>query len=197
MKFSVNAEFTDDELAEYAASVVTKVLGAAWHDIGGALANPQASAIAMNLLSNLSGVQQRQRARPTVGTVGSPFGVPHYPPGPYGPGPVGPSPLMHPSPFMQGIAHGVQAAMQGLGIADAGAPSPQNVQPIREPTHVDRCFPIEATRNVEAGIACCRCATYNNVLRTQCRHCGHILCHGAPPSVPPPPAMPPDPSEAS
>ena len=175
MKFNLNVEVTDDELAEYAANVVVKVIGAAWQDIGGAFANPQAVAIVQNLFSSMAGMQPRQRPRPT-GTVGAPFGVPHahhahYPPGPYGSGPAGP---VGPSPFMP----------------DAGASSPpQNVRSIRTDGSegIERCFPSEATRYMEEGVGCCRCATYNGIQRVHCRHCGHASCHGAPPNVTPPP----------
>lgn len=66
-------------------------------------------------------------------------------------------------------------------VGPFGGPIPRgqgsdNVQPIREPGHVDRCFPIEATRHVEAGIGCCACATYNGTQRVHCRNCGHKLC---------------------
>lgn len=192
MKTTVNVEFTNDDLAEFASKVLVKVLGAVGQDIGSAFANPQAVAIVQNLFSNLAGMQQRQRPR---ATVGAPLGVPHVY---YQQGPYGPQPGTGPSPFMQGIAHGVQAAMHGMGIADAGTPPPQNVQPIREPAHVERCFPVEATRQMEAGIVCCQCATPNGAQRTHCRYCGHPLCHEpiGKPIVTPPPEVPPEP-EAS
>lgn len=56
------------------------------------------------------------------------------------------------------------------------AGDPNNVQPIRETGHVDRCFAIEATRSNEGGVGCCSCATFNGVQRVHCRNCGHKLC---------------------
>jgi len=41
---------------------------------------------------------------------------------------------------------------------------------------VDQCFPIEATRQTEAGWGCCGCATFNDASRARCRHCNHARC---------------------
>jgi len=178
VKFNLNVEVTDDELKEYAADVLLRSLGTVWRDLGGALANPQATAIAMNLFQQVASIQSGMR-HPQQRQRG-PVGPPAYP---YGPGlgvpAAGYSP---PGPY------GTSAAPYG---APPGANGPDNVRPIRESAHVEQCFPIEETRNMEAGVGCCRCATFNNVQRTQCRSCGHVLCHhvhhGAPPIVTPPP----------
>ena len=70
---------------------------------------------------------------------------------------------------------------------------PGNVRPIREPDAVERCFPIEESRHMEAGWACCGCATVNGMQRTACRQCGHPCCV-IPPSPSPPQPHAPEPS---
>jgi len=182
LKFNLNVEVTDDELKEYASDVLLKVLGAAWRNMEGAFADPQAAAFAMNLFQQgmqaatqaaQSAMQQRKRAPMTGPQIGyvSPAG--YSPPGPYGPAPPGP--------------YGPGASPYGTPPGANGANGPSTMRPIQSEGAIDRCFPIEATRYIEAGIACHVCATYNGVQRTQCRHCGHVLCHGAPPIVTPPP----------
>ena len=122
--------------------------------------------------------------------AGSGFRVPHAyhhgPPG-YPPPPVGyvPRPGGGPSiaDFQEMLKRQQELFQQRQAMGDPG-----NVQPIREPGHVERCFPIEATRHIEGGIGCCQCATYNGTQRTHCRNCGHKFCVIATP--PPAPAEP-------
>lgn len=98
-----------------------------------------------------------------------------------------------------GIPQGSQAQTrpipQGYGPMPSARPVPGNVYPIQEPVAVDKCFPIEATRNVEAGWGCHSCATFNGSQRTVCRYCGHTRCDAvftpapepsSPPQVPSP-----------
>ncbi len=70
------------------------------------------------------------------------------------------------------------------------APPPEAARvtrmPDTSPVH-DKCFAIEETRHMEAGFGCCKRATYNNVSRTACRHCGHARCDAI---ITPPPASP-------
>ena len=178
MRVTVNAEFSDTELKQYGLEMLVKGIAHVTEMIGSA--NPNALLAANQAIQGMLGqvMAMRGRVRPGAGPhpmygFGAPPGyvaAPGYgaPPGYYG-------------PQSQGAPPGY------------GPMGPDNVRPIREPAHVEQCFPIEATRNVEAGWGCCRCATYNHVQRAQCRNCGHVLCHGAPPIVTPPPepGMPP------
>jgi hypothetical protein len=76
-----------------------------------------------------------------------------------------------------------------------GPAAGNNVRPIGgEPPHIVNCFPIEATRSMEAGWGCCTCATYNVLERPACRHCGHARCTPiVPPETPQPPPNGPTP----
>jgi hypothetical protein len=118
-------------------------------------------------------------------------GPPGYPPPPHHHGPPGyppPPPGYMPRPVGSSSFADFLAA-QRYAKREAAPEDPNNVQPIHgEPPHVDRCFPVEATRQNEAGIACCQCATANGTQRTHCRNCGHKLCVIATP--PPAPAEP-------
>jgi len=203
-------EVTDDELKEYAADVLLKVLGAAWRSMEGALTDPQAAAFAMNLFqqgmqagSRVVMQQQQQRKRgpvpthppgygPGFGPGMAPIGFGYPPPGPYGPGaPPGPyGPGAPPGPYGPGaVPYGTPGAN--------GPASPGNVQGIRSggTNGIERCFPIEGTRQTEEGVGCCQCATFNGLQRTVCRYCGHTLCHEReqPPIVTPPPIRTPGP----
>jgi len=82
-----------------------------------------------------------------------------------------------------------QPGMYGAPPGANGPVGPGNVRPIRPEGAIDRCFRVEETRGSEAGIVCCNCATYNAAARSQCRHCGHPLCHEKEPPVPAPPPI--------
>jgi hypothetical protein len=180
MKFTVNLEASDEELKKFAADTLVQ---AAMGGIGELFNDPQyASAIQGAFAGIAQTIQQSIGRGPprgwrppmTHGPQAYPPGyVPPYPPG-YAP------PAAYPPGVMPYGPAGPYAASQ-----------PSNVHPIREPAAVEKCFPIEATRYAEAGICCCRCATYNGVQRTSCRHCGHQFCHViAPPPPAPEPAAP-------
>jgi len=167
MKFNVNVELTDDEIKSYAEDIGRRLLfsglGKLGEMLGGSLAgaDPQTvvSYIQRGMMLGLRGLHRQSHARPQAQR--GPFGPP-------------------PDPY----AHCAQEEARGPFGPPPGpyAAQPGNVRPIREePVAVEHCFPIEATRHMEAGIGCCRCATCNNVTRTTCRHCGHKLCVVVPP----------------
>ena len=173
MKATVNFEFSSEELEGLASRVLSGAILGAFGNADPAQLQAmlavvhQGVGIGVNLASHAMG----QRPPPWMRSQGP------MPPGPYGASPPVP-PGGYPYPT----------------TGPVGGPS--NVRPIREPMTVDRCFPIEGTRNIEPGWGCCECATYNGLQRAQCRNCGHARCGGATvtpaPAQPPPPQMPED-----
>jgi len=168
MKANVNFEFTDAELAKFVEDqgrrVIFNFLGGLFHHLNYHLDPTTMSAMQEAVKSAVQiGLQSRQPP-----SSRGPFGPP---PG-YGYGPMGPPPSAGPGP-------GVSSQY------------PANVRPIREPAMVDRCFPVEATRNTEAGWACHGCATFNGTHRPVCRYCGHARCDAI---ITPPPEPAPEPA---
>lgn len=173
MKVTVNAEFGSEELKQYGVDLLMKGISRFVATDPTMFFNglQQAMQLVMSQVQPHQRGQVRAAPHPMYG-----FGGPPMPSG------YGPTPPMYGGPMPPGY---------GPPPPGYGPVGPDNVRPIREPAHVERCFPIEGTRNVEEGIGCCRCATYNGLQRVQCRNCGHVLCHhvhlGAPPIGTPPP----------
>ena len=170
MRATINFEFDSSELETFATSVFVKGIAGA---VGRISEDPMAiqgvlAGMQQTIGMVLNGVVQQRRG-PPMGRVytGPPPGY-----GPMGPGPM---PYGSPGPVQQ---------------------DPSNVHPIREPASVERCFPIEATRNIEAGWGCHGCATFNGSQRTVCRYCGHQRCDSTinppPPQQQPPQVQPPE-----
>lgn len=150
-------EFGTEELQKFAVDAGAKIVLKLFDGMGSIPTEIQQDLLrqfmrGMEIAFNQPAAQHGRRARRVEQ---GPFGG-------FGPGPFDPSP---------GPPGGIPGYQPG-----AGPMPPDNVQPIREPAHVDRCFAIESTRYIEAGIGCCACATYNGVQRTHCRNCGHKLC---------------------
>jgi hypothetical protein len=106
---------------------------------------------------------------------------------------------MDPQTILAGIQQGMQLVQQQSGVLGRppknaagyglGVPPMPAVVDIRPTSAVlDKCFPIDASRHMEASFACCKCATVNSDERAKCRHCGHVRCDVI--ITPPPPPMP-------
>jgi hypothetical protein len=172
VKATINIEYTGEELEKFAMNLLSRGLT----KFVGEFTPEQTQfffAGVRQALDMFLGQAGQQRGR--VGGGLRPNGAP---PQPFG------GPVPHADPF------GSPPPGRGFNpFARRVEGEPDNVQPIHgEPPHVDRCFPVEATRQNEAGIACCQCATANGTQRTHCRNCGHKLCVIATP--PPAPAEP-------
>ena len=151
MKFSVQAEATDEEIRTLAADAARRGLveGLKYlDDTMSRIFTPDTTRSLFAVLGPIIQQVQQQQGRPGPG-LGAPtiFGRPMGPPPP-------------PPP--------------------AGRPTPMPTSPF-----VERCFPIEESRNTEAGWGCHECATFNAAQRIACRACGHKKCG---PIVTPPPA---------
>lgn len=148
MKATINIEYGSEELEKFVSNTGVMLLKKM---LGSFKIDPNDAPYYIDMIKQgfllaMDGPVQKRRSN----------GVP---PQPFGGGPFAPPPgyTEVPPPWARGT------------VGD-------KVQPIRDPGHVERCFPIEATRNIEAGIGCCTCATYNGTQRTHCRNCGHKLC---------------------
>ena len=162
----LNLEFNVDELESYAIKVLTKVAFKLLDTQDPAVAGAY-SAIQQGLMSI---VMAGQRPQSQGVARGYPYGPPVGYTGP-GPWPYGPPPGPPPGPF--------------------GGPPQGNVRPIREPGAMEHCIPIDESRLMEAGWACCGCGTFNGVQRDVCRQCKHPCCV---PIAPPSPSPTPEPS---
>jgi len=171
MRATVNIEFGSEEIEGFATSVIVKSVAGS---LGEIVDNPA------SLQVLLAGLQQGIATVLSHATMAHHHGPPRarpvgYPP----PGPFGPTP--------QG--YGPPPGANGPG-------DPGNVRPIHEPATVEHCFPIDETRQNEAGWGCCRCAILNGLSRTLCRQCGHQRCGGVvtpSPDRQPPQALPVEP----
>lgn len=167
MKATINIEYGSEELEKFLSNMVGRQLS---RYVGGF--SPE------QLQMFLAGV--RQAIDMFVGQVGQQpqrGRVPRYgapPQGPFG-GSFVPPPGFRPGMYE---SWGPPYPPPGRGpFTGRVEGDPDNVQPIHgEPPHVERCFPVDATRQNEGGIGCCQCATYNGAQRTNCRNCGHKLC---------------------
>jgi len=150
MKTAINIEFGTEELERFVTNVGVKSLLSLLTGIDPNIAMAAFQQGVQLVQQQHAHTHHRHRVPPPGFFVAAdPFGPPPRP------GQGGPPPPAPQGPYAQGHAP----------------------QPIREePVVHERCFPIEETRNHEAGIGCCQCATYNNVARTECRHCGHKFC---------------------
>jgi hypothetical protein len=187
MRAVINFEFASEELETFLSNAVvrsvSKMFGDIppdqWRELQRVLQYmfQQGMTVAMGM-----GGPGRQRPHHHNGPLGAP---PGYPPPGY------PSPFPYGGPPFGGPQPGPIPSSSPPPYGDYGPqPMQDNVRPIREPAHVERCFAIESTRHLEAGIGCCKCATYNRIERTHCRHCGHKFCVIAtPPGPPQPPAQ--------
>lgn len=164
MRATVNIEFGSEEIESFATSVIVKSVAGSLGEIAG---NPE------SLQVLLAGLQQGIGMMLSHATASMhQHESPRARPADYGP--FGPPPG-------HGYGYGPPPGANGPG-------GPGNVRPISEPATVEHCFAIDETRQTESGIGCCKCATYNSIQRTKCRHCGHDLCHVfivTPPPVPP------------
>lgn len=172
MKFTVNLEATDDELKKFVADTLVNAV------MGGLSEVFQDPTFAPALQTALGGIAQTIQQSLGQGAVRVRRGPP---PMTYGPQPYPPPPAAYPPGYQPGYGP----------VGPFAASQQNNVHPMRGSAGVvEKCFPIEATRNSEAGIGCCRCATFNGLNRASCRHCGHPFCHVI---APPPPAPAPVP----
>ncbi len=174
MKFSVQAELSDTEIRELAADAARRGVVWAAQEMGEALNRVFTPETTQSLFSVLGPVlgpmiqtMQQQMPRGPQGDIRRPWGRVGFfpsqnqqPPPGYGggigvpPGPFGPPP---------GAGYGPPGARVVVPMSGSGV-------------EVKECFPIEETRQNEAGWGCCRCATSNSAQRSECRTCGHKRC---------------------
>ena len=181
MRATVNFEFGSEEIESFATNVAVKAIAGTLGQIAGDPAAVQGVLVGMQqmigmVLSHASTAMHRA-PRGRVGVPMDSYG------GPMGPGPYGPMGPMQQQPHVGSVPYPYQQGVAG--------PGPQVLRPDESAT-VDRCFPIEATRNIEAGWACHGCATFNGSQRTVCRYCGHTRCDVPGPVVTPPPEPAPE-----
>ena len=177
MKANIQIEVDSDELKQYGWELLTKAVVTGTHAIGHLFdgIDPQTTNLLANLIMQMQQTLLRQGPRVQVGMprgpygaaqAGMPYGGPPPYPYPYPPPPGGVGMPYYPPPYGP----------------PRGGPMPDNVRPIGvSGPVVERCFTIEATRHMEAGIVCCKCTTVNAVQRVECRNCGHKICVIAPP----------------
>jgi len=209
MKFSVQADFSDEEIRTLAADAARR--GIVWgvqyigQHVGDSVENlfegisPQAASQIANILQQ---VMAAQAARPQAG--------PRSP---------NPADTRRPWPAVQFYASQPQQPPPGYGGLGVppwyGAPPPgpgARVVPMAGGgAEIKECFYIEETPRNEACWGCCHCASPNGLQRSACRTCGHPRCgavvtpavapplqvpgatgvsyppHGPPPFVPPTP----------
>ena len=168
MKTTVTLEFGADELEDFVVKTLAKgvyrLVGSQNPAVGAAV-----GAIQQGLMAIITaGARPQARGYPYGPQVGGGLGGFGPPPGP-GPWPYGPPP----------------------GPYGAAAPG-TNVRPIREPGAMEHCIPIDESRLMEAGWACCGCGTFNGVQRDVCRQCKHPCCAATP--SPSPQSPTPEPS---
>jgi len=180
MKAAINLEFGSEELQDILTNMAVKGIV---RTLDATFGNDDPTNRQAILALFQQALGQVMSQMPSVGVRRGPAA----PPGPFG-GPVpGYGPM--PQPFV-GAPYGAPPAQQYVHPSQQAA-APDNVRPFRSTgAVVEKCFPIEGTRLTEPGYACCRCATFNGVQRTRCRHCGHPRCD----VVVTPPPQPPDPA---
>ena len=171
MKATINVEYSGEEIEKLVSNLVSKQL----FKFVGNFSPEQTQGFLVGMRQALDMVLGQGGGQPQRGRGPSPrYGAPPF--GPFGGSFVPPPGFRHEQWGSPGAPQDPPYP-QPAGRAVGGILGDQdNVQPIREPGHVDRCFPIEATRHIEAGIGCCACATYNGMQRVHCRNCGHKLC---------------------
>jgi hypothetical protein len=89
-----------------------------------------------------------------------------------------------------GRGRGPRMQGAGLGPVPGTGPVPWARGPAARPVASDgvvvKCFRIDESRGLEAGWCCCKCATYNALERSACRHCSHPCCGDLPRPEPKP-----------
>lgn len=156
MKFSVQAEATDEEIRTLAADAARRGLveGLKYlDDAMGRIFTPDAT---RNLFAVLGPIIQQVQQQGLGG--------------PGGPG-------LGPVTFFR-------RAAGPIGPMPASPPSTGRPASVPTGTMVEHCFAIEESRNTEAGWGCHECATFNAAQRIACRACGHKKC--GPIVTPPP-----------